>query len=204
MHSSRSVHWQLGALCQKQVSRAGTSNYIQQHYNDVIMGAMVSQITSLTIVYSTVYSGADHRKHQSSASLVFVRGIHRCPVISPHKGPVTRKIFLFADVIWYLWIAITCRCPWYLPLVYTSSFETFVSVFRHRMLFHKFAISDNWYQLLVDVGYQPEHRAMRPLSHCTLRNNEQFRLKEIVLVSTYIWSGYHSCLLVRRMVLSSH
>ena len=47
------------------------------HYNDVIMGAMASQITSLAIVYSTVYSGGDQRKHQSSASLDFVRGIHR-------------------------------------------------------------------------------------------------------------------------------
>ena len=60
------------------------------HYNDVIMSAMASQITSLTIVYSTVYSGADLRKHQSSASLAFVRGIHRWPVNSPHKGPVVR------------------------------------------------------------------------------------------------------------------
>ena len=57
------------------------------------MGAMASQITSLTIVYSTVYSGADHRKHQSPVSLAFVRGIHRWPVNSPHKWPVTRKVF---------------------------------------------------------------------------------------------------------------
>ena len=63
------------------------------------MSAMVSQITSLTIVYSTVYSGADQRRHQSSASLAFVRGIHRWPVNSPHKGPVTRKMFPFDDVI---------------------------------------------------------------------------------------------------------
>ena len=58
------------------------------HYNDVIMSVMVSQITSLTIVYSPVYSGADqrkHRKHQSSASLAFVWGIHRGPVNSPHS-----------------------------------------------------------------------------------------------------------------------
>ena len=55
------------------------------------MSAMASQITSLTIVYSIVYSGADQRKHQSSASLAFVRGIHRWPVNSQHKGPVTRK-----------------------------------------------------------------------------------------------------------------
>ena len=69
------------------------------HYIDIIMTAMTSQITSLTIVYSTVYSGADQRNHQSSASLAFVWGIHRSPVNSPHKGPVTRKMFPFDDVI---------------------------------------------------------------------------------------------------------
>ena len=68
-------------------------------YSAVIMGAIVSQIASLTIVYSTVYSGADQRKYQSSASLAFVRGIHRWPVNSLHKRPVTRKMFHFDDVI---------------------------------------------------------------------------------------------------------
>ena len=63
------------------------------------MNTMASQITSLTIVYSTVYSDADQRKHQSSASLPFVRGIHWWPVNSPHKRPVTRKRFPFDDVI---------------------------------------------------------------------------------------------------------
>ena len=61
---------------------------MQLHYCDVVMGAVASQITSLTTVYSTVYSDADQRKHQSSASLAFVRGIHRRPVNSPHKWPV--------------------------------------------------------------------------------------------------------------------
>ena len=69
------------------------------HYNGVIMSTMASQITSLMIVYSIVYTGVDQRKHQSSASLAFVRGIHRWPVNSPHKGPVTRKNFPFDDVI---------------------------------------------------------------------------------------------------------
>ena len=63
------------------------------------MGAMASQITRLTIVYSTVYLGADQRKHQSSAWLAFVQGIHQWPVNSPHKWPVTRKMFPFDDVI---------------------------------------------------------------------------------------------------------
>ena len=62
------------------------------------MGAMASQISNLTIVYSTVYSGADQRKHQSSASLAFVRGNHWWPVNFSHRWPVTRKMFsLFHD-----------------------------------------------------------------------------------------------------------
>ena len=67
------------------------------------MGAMASQITSLTFVYWTIYSGADQRKHQSSASLASVRGIHRWPVNSPHEWPVTRKMFPFDDVIMCRW-----------------------------------------------------------------------------------------------------
>ena len=70
------------------------------HQSDVIMGATASQITSLTIVYSTVYPDADQRKKiKSSASLAFVRGLQRALVNSPHKGPVTRKMVSFDDVI---------------------------------------------------------------------------------------------------------
>ena len=69
------------------------------HYGDIIMGATASPITSLTIVCPNVYSGADQRIHQSYVSLSFVRGIHRSPVNTPHKGPVTRKMFPFGDVI---------------------------------------------------------------------------------------------------------
>ena len=74
------------------------------HYNDVIMTTMASQITSLTVVYSIVYPDADQRKHLSSASLAFMWGIHRGPVNSPHKLPVTLKMFPFDDVI------MTARC----------------------------------------------------------------------------------------------
>ena len=74
-------------------------SWYQCHYDDVIMSALASQITSLTIVYSTVYPDADLSKHQSSASLAFVWGIHRGPVNSTHKWPVTRKMFPFDDLI---------------------------------------------------------------------------------------------------------
>ena len=85
------------------------------HYSDVIISAIVSQITSLKIVYSTIYSSADQRKLRSSASLAFVRGIHRWPVNFPHKGPVTRKMLPFDDVILQTlselrWRRVACRC----------------------------------------------------------------------------------------------
>ena len=87
-----------------------TNLVLEQHIpavNDLTLqwrhnGRHGSQITShgsqITIVYSTVYSGGDQRKHQISASLAFVWGIHRWPVNSPHKWPVTRKRFPFDDV----------------------------------------------------------------------------------------------------------
>ena len=83
----------------RQITLRSKPQHIINHYDDFIMSSMASQITSLTIVYSTVYSGTDQRKHQSSAALAFVRGIHRGPVNFPHKWPVTRKMFPFDDVI---------------------------------------------------------------------------------------------------------
>ena len=72
---------------------------LTSHYSDAIMGMIASQITSLTIVYSTLYSGADKTKHQNSASLAFVWGIHHWPVNSLHKWLVTWKMLPFDDVI---------------------------------------------------------------------------------------------------------
>ena len=63
------------------------------HYNDVIMTTMASQITSLMVVYSNVYSDPDQRKHQSSASLAFVWGIHRDRWIPRTKGQLRGKCF---------------------------------------------------------------------------------------------------------------
>ena len=86
-------HWYLGAGLTYGMS------VVSSHYDDVIMTMLASQITSLQVVYSIVYSGVNQRKHQSSASLAIVRGIHRGPVNFPHKWPVTRKMFRFEDVI---------------------------------------------------------------------------------------------------------
>ena len=115
-------------LCQKQVSRAWTSNYTPQYLCDVITCPcprdlfwhntpdMCSSNTTLTLQWHhnerdcvsnhrhpnrllNRFSCADQGKHQSSASLAFERGIHRWPVKSPHKEPATRKMFPFDDVI---------------------------------------------------------------------------------------------------------
>ena len=63
---------------------------------------------------------ADQRKYQNSASLAFVRGIHRRPVNSPHKWPVTRKMFPFDDVIMFWKWHLTCLAPLFEPMLLAS------------------------------------------------------------------------------------
>ena len=79
------------------------------HYIDVIMTTMGSQITSLTVVYSTVYSDADQRKHQSSASLAFVWGIQWDRWIPRTKGQLRGKYFHLMTSSWY---CRPVRCWW--------------------------------------------------------------------------------------------
>ena len=82
-------------LCNRKIPSKSKCHRTLQHYSDVIMGTMASQIVSVSIACSAFYSGADQWKHQSSASLAF----HRWPVNSPRKEPETRKMFPFDDVI---------------------------------------------------------------------------------------------------------
>ena len=70
-----------------------------EHCSGVMISAMASQITGVSIVWSTLWSGADQRKHQRSASLAFVKGIQRWQGNSPHKRLVTRKMVPFDNVI---------------------------------------------------------------------------------------------------------
>ena len=105
-----------------------SSKSVPNHKVIMVTSLWPSQITSLTIVFSTFYSDADQRKHQSPASLAFVRGIHRSPVNSPHNWPVTRKMFPFDNVIMYirLMFAHSIRSFWvitsyvYYPLFYNT------------------------------------------------------------------------------------
>ena len=84
------------------------------------MSAIASQITSLAIVYTTVYPDAYQRKHQSSASLAFVRGIHPGPANPPHKWPVTRKMFPFDDIIMYYDMDYSFDNEWKLSIAINS------------------------------------------------------------------------------------
>ena len=84
-------------------TRKAVFSYINNHYIDVIMTTMASQIISLAVVYSTVYSDADQRKHQSSASLAFVWGIHRDRWIPRTKGLLRGKCFHLMTSSW-IWL----------------------------------------------------------------------------------------------------
>ena len=86
-------HWNVSHRIQLMVSQHWFCWWFGDHYDDVIMSAIASQITSLTVVYSTVYWGADQRKHQSSALLAFVWGIHRDRWIPRTKGQLRGKCF---------------------------------------------------------------------------------------------------------------
>ena len=111
------------------------------------MGVIASHITSLTIVYSAVYSDADQRKHQSSASLAFVRGIHRGPVNSPHKWPVTRKMFPFDDVIMFLHLNLGVTKT--MKPKYTSYFgcilNPYIKLFNWNTIDGSFPLSFSWH-----------------------------------------------------------
>ena len=88
LHWDQKIYWQ-------HLNLVMFSGKNKKHYCDIIMDTMASQITSLMIVYSTIHSDADQRKHHCPASLAFVWGIHRWQMNSPHKWPVTQKMIPF-------------------------------------------------------------------------------------------------------------
>ena len=139
------------------------------------MSVLASQITSLAIVYSTVYLGKDQRKHQSSASLAFVvRGIiHRSQVNSPHKGPVTQKMFPFDNVImnpnvtiFYLVIAGFLHG---IPLYVVSILLSYVKgrSFRWYTLLIKvvYICETSFFRFTISVGCQFVHYRHHPRTH---------------------------------------
>ena len=136
-----------------------------------------SQITSLTIVYSAVYSGRNQRKHQSSASLAFVRGIHRRPVNSPRKGPVMRKMFPFDDVIMIR--EIDCNIVSTLSASNSSpvnDINTCCNRFCSRLMVIYFL--KDWIKMKIAFHFQH-----KPLDHnrCPARNWPSFRINSEIV-----------------------
>ena len=133
------------------------------HYNDVIMGSMAYQITSLTIVFSAIQSGADQRKHQSYASLW---GIHRGLVNSPHKGPVTRKMFPFDDVImwehfYWQWNECIIKCRFVRADPKKFSFNKHSQITLKLWATSKYTISScmiKWYSIHPQFTYMVEDK----------------------------------------------
>ena len=139
------------------------------------MCTIASEITSLTVVYSTVYSDADQRKHQSSASLAFVRGINRRPVNSPHKWPITRKMFSFDDVIILLLChrsnhtitSVPVKQPWRIQvnklMIKNDDINTTKRSTTVTWVFHVYIVLNGWYIFNVAL---PRMRVMKLVPLC--------------------------------------
>ena len=121
----------------------------------IIMSEMASQITDVSVVYSTVCWGADQRNHQSSASLAFVRGIHRSPVNSPHKRPVPRKMFPFDDVI--MPPLKCCEIPWdliiHLEKIRVPFHYRFLDIFCCQFFFSWHILQQSYIYIIIKLVY---------------------------------------------------
>ena len=160
------------------------------HCSDVIMGAVTSQITSLTIVYSTVYSDADQTKHQSSASPAFVRGIHRGPVNSPHKWPVTRKMFSFDDVI-MIWVK---TLHWWHNHNKTKHNKTASILSRHSVsvrsrLISYYCLSSAWVRF---TRLDPSHKSSSRLFYAMILSS-YYKIQHMIGVVWQLPEGRRDC-----------
>ena len=136
------------------------------------MGTMASQITSLTIVYSIVYSGAGQRKHQSSASQAFVRRFHRGPVNFPHKWPVTRKCFHLMTSSW--------------PTTWMTSTESKIYT-KHKSYLTWLMIEwTNVSKRLLCVGFLYLYHLSKLLSGLELRWQLEMRCHHLILMQTLL------------------
>ena len=133
------------------------------------MSMMASQITSIASVFSTIYSGADQRKHQSSASLDFVLGIHRSSGNSRHKRPVTRKMLPFDNVIMSRWNISDGCWNWPLPIFHQTQQSRVHSLLQWRHISARISQLTRLSTVCssVDSGWhQMKHRSSASLAHC--------------------------------------
>ena len=151
---------------------------------------MASQITRLTSVYLTVYLGVDKRKHQSSASLAFVQGIHRSSVNSPHKGPVTRKMFPY-DVIMRI---STCVCDWNETTVVCFEFIVIFRFWFYKHIKLEFVWKNSY------LRYTKVRDIMRHTNRlCPFNIQEHFKIShEKQTDNRRLYPGGRGCILLTR------
>ena len=162
------------------------------HYSYVKTSTMTSQIISLTIVYSTVYSGTD-KKYRSSTLLTFVREIHRWSVNSLHKGPVMRKMFSFDDVIMYF--SMNCRLQFH-PAgnLRTADYDMFYEkTLTHQVLIVKYrqrvAFMFNDHQHTWIIHYDPNTRYVLMPYNLTIHLTSW--IKNVFCIIVHLWGEPH-------------
>ena len=144
VNDSRLVVLQCGLLLLDLAKTSSHASSAHWHYVEVIMSTMASQITSLTIVCLNYCPGAHQRKHQSSALMAFMWGIHRWPVNSSHKSPETRKMFPSDDVIMTLQNPTIAPMPltltWWYQVKWSHNKPTLPNYAKPRDIFRGFNI----------------------------------------------------------------
>ena len=134
---------------------------------------MESQITGVSIVCTSVWPGTDHRKHQSSASLAFARGFHWWPINSPHKGPVTRKMLPFDDVIILPQVRPYCGCRWPGGCISSTSSLVYYNIIRGQCVTKVCNIENRKWIIVADHKELGKHISMKydPTKNCgSVRN----------------------------------
>ena len=168
------------------------------------MSAMESQITSFTIIYSMVYSGSCQRKHQSSVSLAFVRGIHRWPVNSPHKGPVSQKMFPSDDVIMNNWdqtpwsplrhqtSSMVLKLPW-VPVLDTPPHQCLCNQARFNIQIKKciipLPVEIEWWRSQLCVMWQKHRATFLPrvlTSYCKMQLLSEYKIQSTDVLTNRI------------------
>ena len=157
------------------------------------MSVMSYQITGVSIVCSSVCSSVDQRKHQSSAPLTFVRGIHRWPINSPHKDPVTRKMFPFDDFIMNsvsLYVGLDPLIRWwmgYQEAIVRGSIECQIyAQYQQRGWSHGFVIYD-W-------SYNSEFAVFFKRKCYSATNNNLMRKKISIQYLTIWYTSWLTCM----------
>ena len=156
------------------------------------MSAMTSQVTDVSIVYLTVCSGRDQRKHQCSVWLAFVRGIHRWPVNSPHKGPVTRKYFHMMTSPWVIVFFVRrsskrTGLTWVLIIIKQAHLLFALALYSNHWCCFLLWMGDDWQLVL-----PPNTLSLSSFrTHCSWRQSHNQPVRHWSIYSRPLWRHWY-------------